>query len=241
VPFLRDGRKDVEPDVPVDRSHRGREATEPTTPPQPPPALEGWGGGASDPVQVPLSERRLSAMHLEFIGWVRRFRHWRKPELAESESLVLIANRLWHGDTNPAVVLTTKPLVIAAFSWDLDAVVLLTTAQQSLVEEFHLRPGSRLISANTYGHWTDDEGREVDAPDIVAGPESTGEWSNFFPLIADFYTDRPDILAQHAARIEDSEWQRVEALGHEALERSGGRGRLLHPCLGWLPATLLDS
>jgi len=60
-----------------------------------------------------------------------------------------IKENLKYGDSQPAIVMSKKPLVVAAYSEDIDCVALLKFPDE-YAEMYNLDIKSRLISINTY-------------------------------------------------------------------------------------------
>ena len=107
---------------------------------------------------------------------------------------------MWNGDSNPALVVSIKPLLVAAYSFDCDATVLIRFPDE-FVERFQLRTKSRLFSVNMYS--------EEPEEDVALGPMNTGRWRSFMPRIANFLTDNKMALAQRTAQFSDDKWERV--------------------------------
>jgi hypothetical protein len=126
--------------------------------------------------------------------------------------------RLYLGDSRPACVMSLEPLLVAAYSDDLDCVVMLKYPF-FLIEEHELQVGSRLLTINSYF-----EGRRI-ASDLIPGPNHHGPWSNFYPMIAEFFSDDAARIVEPKAEITDEEWDRCQALGEFYLEKFPGRFR----------------
>ena len=60
-----------------------------------------------------------------------------------------VTRALCYGDTQPAVVVSTQPLLIAAYSDEMDAVVMLKFPAE-FVEKYSLSVGDRLTTSNVY-------------------------------------------------------------------------------------------
>ncbi|HEX5105458.1 MAG TPA: hypothetical protein VFV87_16685 [Pirellulaceae bacterium] len=182
---------------------------------------------ASDPGQFALAPhrfRRLEPAARGLTGWLwRQFWDGRSFEELLDEHLNL-------GDTRAAMVVATQPLVVAAYTDELDCVALLGFPEW-LVGEFALRPGTRLLTVNTY-----ETGDQV-MSDLVPGPEDTQNYVNFFPVIADFFSDDQDRIVPRKAQIDEREWRRCQAMASEALERCQGRWRNGSPLYSFRPAT----
>jgi hypothetical protein len=188
---------------------------------------------ASDSVAVGLSEARLRRLQPELFGWRAWFTGvgWGDRRLGARQAREMIAEHLRFGDSRAAVVVKTIPtLLVAAYTDEQDAVLLLQFPQ-SLAEEHHLRSGSRLLTVNTYA------GGQRMAPDIVEGPASTGRWSNFYPLIADFLSDDSQLIARRKDSIAEVEWQRAARFADALLRQEKVSFRDGRPLQSRIPAT----
>ena len=155
---------------------------------------------------MPLSDARARALLPSAFGFVHLvFKILPGLKAADLEDL---AKRLWSGDSNPAVVVSVAPLRVAAYTWDLDAVVILAFADD-YAEGLDLAVGQRLLSAN-YDH---EYGDGILADDIDAGPAATGGWHNVHPTIAVFLSDHRGHIEAQKRRIPEEAWRRTEALG----------------------------
>lgn len=171
---------------------------------------------ASDPGVLPLSIVKLRALRPEIFGpspglwprisWLWQRRQWR-------DLLDHYHHQLREGDSRAAVAVQLDPLVVAAYTDELDCVAMLTFPQH-LVGSEGLSVGSRLLTVNMYYF-------EPLVPDLVPGPGSLGRYGNFSPFIADFLTDDEARCTERKAAIEDEEWQRTYTLGLEYLRRVG--------------------
>lgn len=149
--------------------------------------------------------------------------------------LTRIEEQLLFGDSRAAVVITTSPLLIAAYTDELDCVALLRFSDK-FVSEYDLKPGSRLITVNTYEYH--DGSYESD---LLPGPAASGNYRNFSPFIADFLTDDLDRLAKRKATISEDEWRRTEELGQTYVGENYARPRDGRPCWVNVPAEQLPS
>ena len=163
------------------------------------------GAVASDPGWIRLSFEKLARLH---------------PELlleAAAEDVIdpigLLAYQLLFGDTNPAIVAATKPhLLVCVYSGDIDCVVPLRFGAE-LAVAYGLKPGSRLVSMNSY---RDDP--EI-APDLTPGPKYSN-WTNYHPMIAEFLADDAQRLAELHESMPEWSWQRCREMT-VALVKSG--------------------
>lgn len=156
---------------------------------------------ASDPVNIRLSPAKLEL-------------------LEPAESAVpkeLIDEHLGFGDSRAAVVASTQPLLVAAYTDELDCVVLLHFPEK-LLERYGLRRGSRLLTVNTYS-WPREDGTV--AEDLDPGPRSYDQYSDYSPLIAEFLSDDMAAIEARKAAIPEPEWERARQMGQAVLERHG--------------------
>ena len=171
---------------------------------------------ASEPGDVRLSHAKLREFHsylYEPGGLYRllnRLSPWQQFWLTRHEE------HLRYGDSRAAVVVCVRPLLVAAYTDELDCVAVLRF-EPGLVARYGLRDGTRLLTVNTYTFG------EIPVCDLESGAGSYGRYSNFAPLIADFLSDDVGRIAERKAEIAESEWVRAEQLGREHLRRHGHR------------------
>lgn len=170
---------------------------------------------ASNPGGVRLSEDKLRHLHPELFPMPRRL--WASSsERTSNEGLAgrreLIAEHLRNGDSRAAIVVSTHPLIVAAYTDELDCVALLRFARQ-LAFAYGLKLGSRLLTINTYSS-------QGECPeDILPGPGDTGNFINFQPIIADFLSDDMEQVETHKSCITEEEWERAAEFGRQMLAR----------------------
>jgi len=124
---------------------------------------------------------------------------------------------LWNGDSRAAVVLGRSPLLVAAYSDEFDAVVVLRFDQRLV--DVHVEQGDRLLTVNTYRR-----GAAV-ARDIAQGPYSSHAYANFHPVIADFVAADRLRVERRKAAIAEPEWARAWQLGQQHLATRPGAFR----------------
>ncbi|MGC4034040.1 MAG: hypothetical protein QM754_20355 [Tepidisphaeraceae bacterium] len=184
---------------------------------------------ASDPGQINLSPTKLQRLRPDLFGFgavldfaltfllVRSFPHKK-----------MIREALRGGDSRAAVVMSTEPLIVAAYTDELDCVAMLKF-DSSLAADYQLKPGSKLLTVNTY--W---QGKVV--RDLTAGPGTYGRYGNFSPMIADFLTDDAERLQTRKKQIDKAEWQRTWELGRAYLKATPDRARDGRPIFSMNPA-----
>ncbi len=181
------------------------------------------GLGASHPARVALSDAKMRAFHPELFGIrglvldvyegiSQKFYAFTRTRIREW---------LYHGDARAAVVIRADPLLVAAYTDEMDCVAMLRFPGW-IAEEYALRRGSRLLSANSYMIRKPERPLQ---PDLVDGPKSTRMFALLFPMIVDFLTDDLDGVARCKAEIGRDEWARAASLGDEYLKRPGCTAR----------------
>jgi hypothetical protein len=136
-----------------------------------------------------------------------------------SEMRERFAEHMKLGDTQPAIVVSTDPLIVSVAAIDLDAAILLRFPN-SLVEQYGLSVGSRLMSVNTYLDLQNQEGEIYYAVDIIPGAQRTN-WSNACPYIADFLCLDEELIEQKKEAIPNAEWNRLERNTNARIDKWG--------------------
>ena len=179
---------------------------------------------ASFPGRVRLSEAKLKALQPELFSRFSALISWHvfDGKLWNGHTFwkTRIREHLWGGDSRAAVVVSTKPLIVAAYTDEIDCVALLRFKNR-LVSEYDLEVGSRLVSVNLYEYMHDG----TYETDLLPGPLARVYYRNFTPLIADFLTDDVERLAQRKDEISEDEWKRTEEMGQSYLEEGYAQPR----------------
>ncbi len=186
---------------------------------------------ASDPGQVKLSHKKLRKLRPDLYGvsgiWnsvlIRLGVRW--PQR------VYIEEQLQCGDSRAAVVVSLNPLLIAAYTDELDCVAMLRFPDK-FVHEYDLSVGTRLLTVNCYGRSADY------APDLILGPQMIERWTEFHPLIAEFLTDDDGRVQARKKHIGEDEWRRAAAMGTEYAKLHPGVARDGRPVYSTVPASL---
>jgi hypothetical protein len=140
------------------------------------------------------------------------------------EQRYVIQDMLLHGDARAAVVVSTVPLLVAAYCDDLDGVCLLKF-DPSVADEYGLADGQRLLTV--LNSWSGAQPLTPDyvASDVVKGDDADPHYFNFWPIIAEFVCDDREQIDSKKAQIEEYEYQRCEALGRQHLLQLKGLAR----------------
>jgi hypothetical protein len=103
-----------------------------------------------------------------------------------------LIEHMLYGDSRAAVVVSVEPLLVAAYTDELDCVALLRFPSNAASQRVEI--GSRLLTVNTYGR-----GDRYSA-DLIPGPARIERWVRFHPIIADFICADPDQVKAPQAR-----------------------------------------
>ena len=198
---------------------------------------------ASNPGGLTLSEEKLRLLEPGMFGVGRIIRRiggmFLFVNVLDMIDRDVIREHLANGDARAAVVVSTSPLLVATYSDDLDCVAMLRFPDE-FVERYDLEVGSQLVTVNTY------YSQLVKHADLTFGPNQAGDWSGFFPLIAEFLSDDNDRIESLKEDIDDEEWLHCRELGEEYLdERPGvarpGRPRQAHQPAGFWKTVIIGT
>jgi hypothetical protein len=166
---------------------------------------------ATLPGGVGLSHRKAAVLHPEYFDQkgLQILAVWKTLAAPiESEKL---EQWLRHGDCNPAIVCSLDPLLVSAYSEDLDCVAMLLFDSR-VRAAFSPSPNQRLLSVNVYF-------TSGDARDLSRGPLAYPNWANFQPLIADFLTEDLERVQANKDEIPEHQWLRAEFLTDDYLSK----------------------
>jgi len=162
----------------------------------------------TDPLDASLSGAKLAALHPELKpGSLSAMLDALKGKASVAARL---RDHLELGDSQAAVVVSVRPLVVGAYSDDVDTVALLTYPDH-FAQRYGLEVGSRLITLNTF--------LRPNAPDLIHGRKALGVWGDFVPLIAEFLTDDAEKIEARKQQIPESEWKRIQGIAVAEFER----------------------
>lgn len=120
------------------------------------------------------------------------------------------------GDTQPAIVYSVNPLIISAYSDEMDGVVFLEFPDR-LAEIYNLYVGMRLVTSNVYAY-----GFSI-AKDITVGNGYLKRYTDFTPIVQLFLAKDEDYVMRRTELFNDKIWERVKYLtenysdsGHKA-------------------------
>jgi hypothetical protein len=174
---------------------------------------------ASDPLDVRLSPAKLRLLCPELFESRGNWIAWLDRIIGSRAALIFqIADHLSHGDSRAAVVVSVAPLLVAAYTDEMDCIAMLRFPD-NWASEHNLHVRDRLVTVNRY-----TVGGPI-VPDLEHGRLSYNRFSNFLPLIADFLTDDHDRLRQRKMKIGEDEWVRTWVLAERYREKHGPQAR----------------
>ena len=181
-----------------------------------------WGGfsTASDPLGIDASVQRIRELRPDWFG-LRSIGLRLNGKISGHDRERWCQFLNWNtqrGDSRAAVVIQTHPLLVAAYSDDLHASVVLKFPDW-LVERHRLEVGSRLVTINNY---EPGKARAVDLP-AVEGLQTS--LTNFRPLIADFISDETTVIERRRKSIRNEEYELAYKLGEAYLRHNNDRCR----------------
>lgn len=124
-----------------------------------------------------------------------------------------ISQYLAYGDTQPAIVSSLNPLVISAYSDEMDAVVLLKFPSE-MQNMYALNEGMRLVTSNVYFR-----GSQI-AADITVGEKYLNRWIDFIPMVQLFLSDDEEFIKQRIGLLQEELWRRLEFLTEKRMAQN---------------------
>ena len=119
-----------------------------------------------------------------------------------------VSRALCYGDTQPAVVVSVDPLLIAAYSDEMDAVVMLRFPNE-FVTEYNLYPGIRLTTSNVYF-----TGSQC-ARDIFVGEHYCRRYVDFVPIVQLFLGKKDEKIQEKVELFGEDIWNTVREKANE--------------------------
>lgn len=185
---------------------------------------------ASDPGGVMLSVAKLRRLAPElFPSWWKPWRWIDRISGSCAAQIFRIGDRLIHGDSRAALVMSVDPCLVAAYTDELDCIVMLAFPP-FIAEEYQLQPFDRLLAV--FNYWQGDSL----ASDLSHGTASYRRYANVLVLIADFLSNDVKRIAERKAEIDEDEWDKTRVLAEEYLKRHGQSARDGSPTRSHVPA-----
>jgi hypothetical protein len=168
----------------------------------------------SDPLGATCCSEKFRRFHPELFGvrgWLGRILGGVSAD-DRDQLIARTSDFLWFGDSRAAVVLRIKPLIVAAYCDEMDAVILLGFPAY-LAEGHLLDEKSRLVTTNLHRPLEDGPL----ARDIHPGPRTSGSFGNVRPIVADFLAAEPELVEARRRAIAASEYERCWEFGERGL------------------------
>ena len=115
-----------------------------------------------------------------------------------------VARALCYGDTQPALITSLSPLTIAAYSDEIDGVLMLRFPDE-FVDKFNLYPGMRLTTSNVYFR------HEEFPADILVGENFSRNYNDFLPVVQLFLGKNDKKIKAKTQLFGEDVWKHVEA------------------------------
>lgn len=136
------------------------------------------------------------------------------------KNMKCIKETLLKGDTQPAKIISCDPLLIATYSDEFDAVLILMFPVE-FVERYQLFDSQRMISVNSY------KPKQIFdcEPDIIPGKFSSNRFRDIIPFIPLFLSEE-EFKCERMTKIHpDFLWDRFEYLITEYMEKKPNQYR----------------
>lgn len=118
-----------------------------------------------------------------------------------------IGDLLTNGQIQPAVVISVKPFIVAAYDGQMDGTVLLSFPDW-LAEKYSLSDGDRLITVNCY--YKNAFAHHGSQKDIFPGTLQAGDWEDICPVVPLFFSEQEEVVKEKCFRIDGETWNRAE-------------------------------
>jgi hypothetical protein len=168
---------------------------------------------ASDPGRIDISHIKMSQFHPEL---------YQQGDLNSPSKYSATEQRFWNthhaehllcGDSRAAMVASIEPLLVAAYTDELDCIAMLRFPDD-LVREYELNIYQKLLTVNLYRY-----GQTV--ADLENGPASYHRYGNFTPFIAEFLSDDRMQIEHRKTQILEAEWRRTQRLARIYIAKHG--------------------
>lgn len=167
--------------------------------------------GAFNPGLFELNKQKLKALRPQIFGLrlgQKNIDTWQN-----------IYRQLNDGDIQPALVMSTSPLLVACYTDDMDAVAMLCFPEE-LGRRMGWTAGQRLIVTAAYNNPFMKANKDLDR-----GPRNSGNFKAYGPIIADLYTDNTERLERKKREIPQPMWDYVEAIARQYMANHPGMAR----------------
>lgn len=157
-----------------------------------------------------LNVTSMFAHHQRNEGWIGRTVGVDDPD-GQAEAIEDLARKLWFFPAEPAMVLSTTPLIVGAYSTFIDGVMLLRMPDGK-PSGVSWSVGDRMISCNGC-HFTEDP-----SGDVERGPKAESVWNEMWCIVADLICEDASRLQGLKSGIDEVHWERCRSLGTARLD-----------------------
>ncbi|MEM7370255.1 MAG: hypothetical protein AAF587_16725 [Bacteroidota bacterium] len=164
---------------------------------------------ASDSIQIGLDLKKLKFLMPEIFSLSQRIKYWLR-RFGFSSYIEQISEHISFGDSQGAVVVSTSPLLIAAYNEDIDCVIMLKY-EKKIQKRYQFFEGDRLICVNTFGRWEEMQS------DLIPGKRNSGSWNSVHPIVADLVSSDQAPIQRRKDQIGEQGFAYIEQLGREYL------------------------
>ena len=185
--------------------------------------------GATAPGNLTVSDFKLKMLRPDIYGLGGGFKRMLSKVGIGFSARDMIAAILAVGDTQPATVISMRPLLVSAYSDDFDAVAILDIPG-ALKDVYGLKLGTRLLTCCFYG--PDDRIQN----DITPGPGYPKRWQIFMPVLADITSGDYHQIRRHKRRFSEDDWHKTWYMGLEYRKKRPGWVRFGLPGLSMVEA-----
>lgn len=167
--------------------------------------------GAFNPGLFDLNKKKLKALRPQIFGL--------RLGLKNIDTWQNIDRQLNDGDIQPALVMSTEPLLVACYTDDMDAIAMLCFPGE-LGRKMGWTAGRQLIVTAAYNNPFMKANKDLDCC-----PRNSGNFKAYGPIIADLYTDNTERLERKKQEIPAEKWAYVEALARQYMANHPGMAR----------------
>lgn len=137
------------------------------------------------------------------------------PEVAANERAFFgVQASLVRGDGQPAVVVQTVPLIVAAYNDELDVVTFLSFAS-TRIDATQFQIGQKFACSTMYHSLGGTFARFQLASDLKPGPCDSGNFDNLRPRIIDLVCSDPTVADRVLRGVPQASWKRLQDAARE--------------------------
>ncbi len=182
---------------------------------------------ATDSLSIELDLKKLDFLFPEIFTPFQKLKY-RLRRLGMTSYIEQISEHIKFGDSQGAIVVSTEPLLIAAYNEDIDCIVMLKF-EPKIQKRYNFKVKDYLICVNTFGR-TDEL-----QSDLIAGKGNSGVWTLVHPIIADLVSSSEKKIESRKKEIGQEGYDYIWRLANEYLTLKQGVYRNGKPFLSGEP------